>query len=201
MGVIASVNNGVMITSSTGVPSFLANGTTGQVLTATTGSPASWQAAGTPALTITGNDGTPLSPSGGNWNILGDGVTASGVSTAGNLWTTGTGSTLTVQPTKAQFMTNYTASNFAASPYTVLATDYYISLDTSGGAISILLPNAPTTSRLFIIKDNNGHASANNISVTTVGGTVTIDGLTTYPLASNFGAINLLFNGTAYEVF
>jgi len=45
LGVIASVNDGVLITSNAGVPSFLANGTTGQVLTATTGSPPSWQAA------------------------------------------------------------------------------------------------------------------------------------------------------------
>ena len=36
------VNNGVLITSSSGIPSLLANGTTGQVLTATTGSPPSW---------------------------------------------------------------------------------------------------------------------------------------------------------------
>ncbi len=39
---ISTVNNGVLITSATAVPSFLANGTTGQILTATTGSPPSW---------------------------------------------------------------------------------------------------------------------------------------------------------------
>jgi hypothetical protein len=47
---LATGNNGVLITSSGGVPSFLANGTTGQVLTATTGSPPSWTTVGT-ALT------------------------------------------------------------------------------------------------------------------------------------------------------
>ncbi len=40
-----AVNDGVLVTSNTGVPSLLVNGTTGQVLTATTGSPPSWQAA------------------------------------------------------------------------------------------------------------------------------------------------------------
>lgn len=35
-------NDGVLITSNSGVPSWLANGTTGQVLTATSSSPASW---------------------------------------------------------------------------------------------------------------------------------------------------------------
>lgn len=41
---ITAANNGTMISSSGGVPSWLANGTTSQVLTATTGSPPSWQA-------------------------------------------------------------------------------------------------------------------------------------------------------------
>jgi hypothetical protein len=45
VGQITSVNNGVLISSASGVPSFLADGTTGQVLTATTGSPPSWGAA------------------------------------------------------------------------------------------------------------------------------------------------------------
>ena len=151
--------------------------------------------------TITGNDGNALSPTAGNWNIFGDGVTASGVSTAGNIWTTGTGSTLTVQPTQAQFMTNYTSVAIGASPYTALATDYYISVVSSGGAITIKLPNAPTTNRLFIIKDKSGNATTDNISVTTVGGAVTIDGQTTATIDSNFGSLQLLFNGTSYEIY
>lgn len=40
---ITAANNGTLISGTTGVPSWLANGTTGQVLTATTGSPPSWQ--------------------------------------------------------------------------------------------------------------------------------------------------------------
>ena len=39
---LSTLNNGVLITSASGVPSLLADGTTGQVLTATTGSPPSW---------------------------------------------------------------------------------------------------------------------------------------------------------------
>jgi hypothetical protein len=42
MAALATANNGVLITSASGVPSILADGTTGQVLTATTGSPPSW---------------------------------------------------------------------------------------------------------------------------------------------------------------
>lgn len=95
----------------------------------------------------------------------------------------------------------YTQINHASSPYTVLSTDYYISADPTAGTISVLLPNAPTLYREFIIKDRTGTASTNNISVTTVGGAVTIDGQTTYTIAGNFGAIQLLWNGTTYEIF
>ena len=44
MGALATGNDGVLITSHTGVPSWLAGGTTGQVLTATTNSPPTWAA-------------------------------------------------------------------------------------------------------------------------------------------------------------
>ncbi len=42
VGGITAANNGTMISGNTGIPSWLANGTTGQLLTATTGSPPSW---------------------------------------------------------------------------------------------------------------------------------------------------------------
>jgi hypothetical protein len=149
--------------------------------------------------TITGQTGGALSPSAGNWNIIGLGVTTSGTSTAGNINTSGSGSTLTINSTQAQYMTNYTS--VSALSYNAVATDYYISCVSSGGAITIKLPNAPTTNRLFIIKDFSGNASADHISVTTVGGTVTIDGQTTYTIASNYASIQVLFNGTSYEVY
>jgi hypothetical protein len=95
----------------------------------------------------------------------------------------------------------YKQINHASSPYTVLATDDYISADPTAGTITILLPNAPTLYRQFIIKDRTGKASTNNISITTVGGVVTIDGQTTYTLAGNYGAVQLLWNGTSYEVY
>jgi hypothetical protein len=95
----------------------------------------------------------------------------------------------------------YTQINHASSPYTVLTTDEYISADPSSGTISILLPNSPTLYRQFVIKDRTGNASTNHISVTTVGGAVTIDGQTTYTMSSNFTAIQLLWNGTSYEVY
>lgn len=95
----------------------------------------------------------------------------------------------------------YTNVNHAASPYTVLATDDYISVDSSAGVVTLKFPNAPTALKEWVIKDRTGSASTNNISITTVGGSVTIDGQTTYTMVSNFTSIQLLFNGTSYEIF
>lgn len=219
---LTTANSGVLTTGATGVPVITALASDGQlIIGSSAGAPAAATiTAGTGITvinghnsitlavngsvvgeTITGQSGGALSPTAGNWNINGNGVSGSGTSTAGNIITSGSGSTLTINSTQAQFMTNYTTTNHAASPYTVLATDYYISVDCSAGVVTLKLPNAPTTNRLFIIKDKTGNAATNNISITTVGGTVTIDGQTTYTMVSNYSAINLLFNGTNYEVF
>ncbi len=89
----------------------------------------------------------------------------------------------------------------AVTPYVVGATDYYISIDASGGAKQVNLPNAPATGRIFVVKDKNGNAGANNITVTTVGGVVTIDGATTDVFTTNFESSQYIFNGTSYEVY
>lgn len=87
------------------------------------------------------------------------------------------------------------------SPYTVLTADKYLSCDVSLGVLTISLPNAPTTGRVIRIKDLAGNAGTNNISVTTVGGVVTIDGATTYTMNTDYQSISVIFNGTSYEVF
>lgn len=87
------------------------------------------------------------------------------------------------------------------SPYIVLSTDEYLSCDVSLGVLTIQLPNAPTTGRVIIIKDSAGNCAANNITVTTVGGVVTIDGGTSFVMNTNYESISVIFNGTSYEVF
>ncbi len=94
-----------------------------------------------------------------------------------------------------------TSVNHAASPYTVLAADEFIACQTSTGTITLLLPNAPTTGRVIYIKDSNGAANASNISVTTVGGTVTIDGATTYTMNTNYASISVIFDSANYQIF
>ena len=94
-----------------------------------------------------------------------------------------------------------TSVNHAASPYTVLSTDEFLAVNVSGGVVSILLPNAPVTGRVYYIKDSTGGAATSNITVTTVGGAVNIDGATTFTLNTAFESISVIFDGVSYEVF
>ena len=201
--------NGVLIGETTSAIVATAAGTNGQVLIGATGA--------APAFaSITAGTGITLTPGANSLTIAASGaggttsfVTGSGTATpasgvitiAGglNIATTGSGSTVTIAETQAQLATNYTATS--AASYTAAATDYYISATTTSNAVSILLPNAPTTNRLFVIKDKVGNAATNAITVTTVGGSVLIDGATTYVIGVNYQSINVLFNGTSYEIF
>ena len=99
-------------------------------------------------------------------------------------------------------LTNYTNVNHALSPYTVLSADYYISVDTSGGTVILNFPNAPAFKRTWIVKDRTGNASVNNITLTTPGGIDTFDGLTSYLIKGNCGAVNILANSSPnYEIY
>jgi hypothetical protein len=114
--------------------------------------------------------------------------------------TVGSSNTITIELTGSDI--NYTNVTHAMSPYTVLTTDYYISVDCSAGVVTLDFPNAPTFKQIWIVKDRTGNASANNITITTPGAIVTIDGSTSYLIGSNFGSIELLANSTpSYEVF
>jgi hypothetical protein len=137
----------------------------------------------------TENTGT-ATPMAGNLNVFG----TNGINTAGS------GNTITISGIGIAF--NYTNVTHAESPYTILSTDYYISVDCSGGAVQLNFPNAPTFKQLWIVKDRTGSAATSNITLTTPGGAVTFDGLTTYTMNSNYQAINLLANSApTYEVY
>ncbi len=132
-------------------------------------------------------------------------VTESGNQLGTAVITAGTGisvtpgaNTITIATTGVVTLT-YT--NVNTTPYTVLTTDDFLSVDSSGGVITVRLPNAATLGKTFVVKDRTGSAAANNITVTTVGGAVNIDGATTFVMNTNFQSISLIGNGSSYEIF
>lgn len=113
--------------------------------------------------------------------------------------TSASGSTVTISATGTSTL-NYTS--VTTSPYVVSATDDdFLGVTTSSINITIQLPNAPTTGRSYTIKDATGDAVAHNITVTTVGGSVLIDGATSYIMNSEYEAASFLFNGTSYLIY
>jgi hypothetical protein len=116
--------------------------------------------------------------------------------------TSGAGSTVTITADGSGPQTvTITLLDDTDSAYTVLTTDYYLSCDVSAGVLVINLANAPTTGRVIIVKDSTGSAASFNITVTTVGGVVTIDGATTFVMNTAYQASSFVFNGTSYEIF
>lgn len=80
----------------------------------------------------------------------------------------------------------------AATPYAVLGTDYFITTDSTGGALEITLPAAPATGRTLIVYDGAGQAAA--------GGNITINGNGKNIAAGGTSAGTKLLN-TAYESY
>jgi hypothetical protein len=84
-----------------------------------------------------------------------------------------------------------------AYPYLTLTTDYVILVDTAS-ARTINLVASPVTGTTYRIKDNVGSAAANNITITPNAGT--IDGAASYTISSNWGSIDLIYQGTSWRV-
>lgn len=177
---IGNINAGGLLTAGTGLEVFsfgvgVVQSDGAGVLSSTTGSN---------GQILIGGGAAPI------WNTL----------TAGtNITITNAANSITISAATGALNLNYTPVN--VSPYVVLGTDDYIGVDSSGGAITVELPNAPATGRAFIIKDSTGSSATHNITVTTVGGIVTIDGATSVVFSTNFQSIQVIFNGTDYEVY
>lgn len=159
--------------------------------------------------TLTGNDGLPVSGSGSpiNINILGD--TVQGVSvdrTAADTETITVADATTTQkgvvtlPTQ-EVAVNYTNVTFAMSPYTVTDTDYFLSVDSSGGPVTINLPDSTTNYRQFIVKDRLGQATTNNITIKSLSGVTKVDQQNSYVFVDNFESFECLYFSANYEVY
>lgn len=141
-------------------------------------------------LTITGNSGGAVAGNASrNINLFGgSGVTVTGDPGANTLTITADASSITYKTVNS-------------SPYVVLSTDEYLSVDSSGGAITLQFPNAAVQAKSFIVKDKSGSAATHNITITTVGGAVLIDGATSFVMNTNYESVNLMGSGSAYELF
>jgi hypothetical protein len=90
-----------------------------------------------------------------------------------------------------QQLYNQTSVNHAASPYTPLATDALLLVDTTGGSVTINLPAASARNGYpLTIKDAKGSANSNTITINR-NGTDTIDGLTVVTISDNYSGYEL----------
>jgi hypothetical protein len=91
---------------------------------------------------------------------------------------------------------------FADSPYVVLGTDYFLSVDTSGGAVTVTLPNAATLAgRTYVIRDTGGAAAATNITVATAGGNLVGGGASaaTKVISAAYAGATVYSNGVTWN--
>ena len=111
----------------------------------------------------------------------------------------GSGNTVTFTVTGTTPAYTQVTSTTNPTTYIVLPTDNFISCDSTLGLLIIELPNAPTLYQQFTIKDRVGAADNFNIEITTVSGTVLIDGEDSVLLDDAYDSVSVLFNGTSYE--
>lgn len=150
----------------------------------------------------TDSAGNFLSSNGTNGQILIGGGAApvwATITPGANIAIVNTANAITISAVTGSDTIHYTG--VTTTPYVVLGTDNYLGVNSTSAPITIQLPNAPAVGRAFVIKDSFGEAATNNITVTTVGGIVDIDGATSYIITADYEAIQLIFNGTFYEVY
>lgn len=138
------------------------------------------------------------------WNAIVDSTNAAVISGLGTLnWSTiafaNTGSVISATTQVPFALSNNTVQVTVpgAYPYTTLAQDYVIIVDTTS-ARTITPLASPKTGQTYRIKDNTGTAGSNNITVTPSG--KNIDGAASHVINTNFGSIDIVFNGTQWNV-
>jgi len=179
--------NQILYSSANNVVSGLATANDGVLTTGTTGIPVVTALASDGQLIIGSGSGAP---------------TAATLTAGANITITNAANSITISADTSAQSVHYTNVNAAASPYTVLAADYYISVDSSAGAVTLNFPNAPSANRIWVIKDRTGSAATHNITITTPGGTVTFDGSTSFVMNTAYESVQLLANTTpTYEIY
>ena len=93
-----------------------------------------------------------------------------------------------------------TSGATSGSHYSVSATtDQIIVVDKSSASASYLdLPASPTTGTTYRIKDGKGDAATNNITIAPASGT--IDGDSNVIINANYASVDLVYNGTEWNI-
>lgn len=87
-----------------------------------------------------------------------------------------------------------------AADFTTAATDYVIAIDNTAAPRAVNLQTATCTSgRVYVIKDESGVCSVNNITIQTEGAEK-IDGQDTLVLSTNYDSVTLYSNGSNWFV-
>lgn len=85
----------------------------------------------------------------------------------------------------------------AGSNYNALVSDFAIFCNFNA-ARSVILPTTPFPGQSYRIKDISNNAATNNITVD--GNGINIDAAATYAINTNYGSIDVIYNGTTWSV-
>ena len=187
---LATANNGTLITSNTGVPSWLANsGTPGEVLTSNAGSPPSWQPTAASSISITGDSGGALTGSAFTFTGGSTGMTFAGATTTETL-----GGTLNIAHggTGTNTLTGILTGN-GTSPFTASSVTQHDVL--VGGASNAITSITPSTAG-FVLTSNGTSSDPSFQSISASGALTSITGNSggaEVPLSGNF---NILGTGS-----
>lgn len=90
-----------------------------------------------------------------------------------------------------------TVTNVTTITYTALATDYFLCVDVAA-PVTITLPTG-ILGTVYIVKDCDGDATTNIITVQGTGGQL-IDGAATASINAPYGSLTFVFNGTSWSI-
>lgn len=96
---------------------------------------------------------------------------------------------------------SYTNVTSAMSPYTVSIDEYFISVDASGGNVTINFPDSPVGDEMFVVKDRLGQASINTITVKSLSGITTMNGQPSLVYTNPYQAYQFVYHSGNYETF
>lgn len=136
-----------------------------------------------------------LQNSNNNWIV--SNVTLANSSAGASLFTSGAIASVSATLSGNIYTVTKSATNIQITPKM-----FYIGITNTSAARTIGMPDTisglPSRGQRFIIKDENGLAGSNNITIQTVDGTTLIDGAASILINTNYGAVTILFDGTNY---